>query len=67
MTENNVVVLPRKEKIDDPLTEILRTGEKRLIAQAVEAEFGSSYPPMRTRPCRTVANGSFGTGTIRPV
>jgi transposase-like protein len=39
MTENRVGVLRQKEAIDDPLTEILRSGAKRLIAQAVEAEF----------------------------
>jgi hypothetical protein len=39
MTENRVVALRRKGAIDDPLTEILRTGSRRLIAQAVEAEF----------------------------
>ncbi len=39
MTENRVVALRRKGAIDDPLTEILRTGARRLIAQAVEAEF----------------------------
>jgi len=40
MTENRVVVLRQEGEIDDPLTEILRSGAKRLIAQAVEAEFG---------------------------
>ena len=39
MNENKVVLLRHKEEIDDPLTEILRSGAKRLIAQAVEAEF----------------------------
>ena len=39
MTENRVVALRRKGAIDDPLTEILRTGARRLIAEAVEAEF----------------------------
>ena len=39
MTENRVVALRQKGPIDDPLTEILRTGARRLIAQAVEAEF----------------------------
>ena len=39
MTENRVVALRLKGAIDDPLTEILRTGARRLIAQAVEAEF----------------------------
>jgi putative transposase len=39
MTENNVVALRQPDEIDDPLTEILRAGARRLIAQAVEAEF----------------------------
>jgi len=41
MTENNVVALHQKDEIDDPLTEILRAGAKRLIEQAVEAEFAA--------------------------
>ena len=39
MDENRVLSLRQKGAIDDPLTEILRTGARRLIAQAVEAEF----------------------------
>jgi len=39
MNENKVVVVGQKEEIHDPLTEILRSGAKRMIAQAVEAEF----------------------------
>ena len=39
MTEKRVVALRQKGAIDDPLTEILRAGARRLIAQAVEAEF----------------------------
>jgi transposase-like protein len=39
MTENRVVALKQEGEIDDPLTEILRSGARRLIAQAVEAEF----------------------------
>jgi hypothetical protein len=34
MTENKVVALRQKAAIDDPLTEILQTGARRLIAQA---------------------------------
>ena len=41
MTENNIVSLRQKAEIDDPLTEILRAGAKRLIEQAVEAEFAA--------------------------
>ena len=39
MNENRVVALRQKGAIDDPLTEILRAGARRVIAQAVEAEF----------------------------
>ena len=39
MHEDRVVSLRQKGVIDDPLTEILRAGARRLIAQAVEAEF----------------------------
>ena len=35
MTENRVVALRQKGAVDDPLTEILRAGARRLIAQAV--------------------------------
>src|ERR1700704_1598034 len=39
MNENRVVCLRPKDEIDDPLTEILRTGALRLITRAVEVEF----------------------------
>ena len=39
MNENSVVSLRQKDEIDDPLTEILRTGARRLITRAVEVEF----------------------------
>ena len=39
MNENRVIGLRQKDDIDDPLTEILRVGARRLIAQAVEVEF----------------------------
>jgi putative transposase len=39
MNENRVVHLRRKDKIDDPLTEILRFAATRLIARAAEFEF----------------------------
>jgi putative transposase len=41
MNEDTVVSLRRTGAVDDPLTEILRAGARRLIAQAVEAEFGT--------------------------
>ena len=39
MNDNRVIALRQKDDIDDPLTEILRVGARRLIAQAVEVEF----------------------------
>ena len=39
MNENRVVSLRQKDEIDDPFTEILRAGARKLIAQAVEIEF----------------------------
>jgi len=38
MSKDNVVVFQSPEGIEDPLTELLRTGAKRLIQQAIEAE-----------------------------
>jgi transposase-like protein len=41
MSEDKVVPFRQKDEIEDPLTEILRAGAKRLIEQAVEAEFSA--------------------------
>jgi putative transposase len=41
MDKNRVVPLRQPDEIDDPLTEILRSGAKRLVQQAVEAEFAA--------------------------
>ncbi len=38
MSKDNVVALSSPEGAEDPLTELLRTGAKRLIQQAIEAE-----------------------------
>lgn len=38
MSEDNVVAFGSPTGIEDPLTELLRTGAKRLIQQAIEAE-----------------------------
>ena len=38
MTENTVVQLAGRDAIDDPLTQLLREGARRLIEQAGEAE-----------------------------
>jgi hypothetical protein len=38
VTDTNVFQLPQPGTIADPLTEVLRTGARALLAQAVEAE-----------------------------
>ena len=68
MTEHKVVPLRQKDEIDDPLTEILRAGAKRLIEQAVEAEFaaflaGHADLKLRTRQ-RVVRHGH---DPVRPI
>ena len=39
MNKDRGIPLRQKGEIDDPLTDILRAGARRLIAQTVEAEF----------------------------
>jgi hypothetical protein len=75
MDESSVVPLRQPEEIVDPLTEVLRSGARRLIAQAVEAEFEAflsehadlCLPDGRRRvvrrdhaPARTIQTGSDG-------
>ena len=38
MSDSTVVSLRQPETIDDPLTTVLRSGARRLLAQAIEAE-----------------------------
>ncbi len=38
MRNSTVVRLRQPEAIDDPLTAVLRSGARRLLAQAIEAE-----------------------------
>jgi putative transposase len=38
VTETNVFLLAQPETFSDPLTEVLRSGARRLLAQAVESE-----------------------------
>ena len=63
MNENRVVSFRQKGAVDDPLTEILRAGARRLIAQAVETSSRSRYNPTRTRIC--ARSGCRQTGPRR--
>ena len=51
MTKDNVIDLKKPESlINDPITEILRNGARRLLARALETEvevFMSQYPDLR--------------------
>jgi len=44
MSKDNVVAIQSPEGVEDPLTELLRTGAKRLIQQAIEAELAELLP-----------------------
>jgi len=46
-TSTNVVRLRQPDEIDDPLTEVLRAGARRLLAQAVELEAEAFLAGMR--------------------
>ena len=69
MNENKVVSLRQKDAIDDPLTDILRAGAKRLVQQAAEEKFAAflavhaelKLPDGRQR---TVRNGH---DPVRPI
>jgi putative transposase len=81
MSENKVVSLRQKDEIEDPLTEILRSGAKRLIEQAVAAEFEAflashadlELPDGRQRvvrhghdPVRTIQTGIGAVAVEKP-
>jgi transposase-like protein len=48
MSINTVVSLRQPETIDDPLTAVLRSGARRLLAQAIEAEAEAFLAAMRS-------------------
>ena len=55
MTESTVVFLPSAEGVEDPLTEVLRTGARQLVKHAVEAEVAAllaAYADHRTETGR---------------
>ena len=46
-TSINVVRLHQPEEVEDPLTDVLRAGARRLLAQAVELEAEAYLAGMR--------------------
>jgi len=47
-SDSTVVPLRQPDAFDDPLTAILRSGARRLLAEAVEAEAEAFLAEMRT-------------------
>ncbi len=47
MSDNTVVPLRQPDEVEDPLTAVLRSGARRLLAQAVEAEAEAFLATMR--------------------
>ena len=50
MSDSTVVPLRQPDEVDDPLTAILRSGARRLLAQAVEAEAEAFLATMKGVP-----------------
>jgi len=50
MSHTTVIPLRRPDEIDDPLTAVLRSGARRLLAQAVEAEAEAFLAAMKGMP-----------------
>ena len=49
MSDNNVLKLSQPSTFSDPLTEVLRSGARSLLARAVEAEVAALLPPHARR------------------
>jgi len=62
-SDSTVVPLRQPDTIDDPLTVVLRSGARRLLAQAVEAEAEAFLAMMTAHGCRM--GGSAWSGTAR--
>lgn len=45
----NIVRLRQPDEIDDPLTDVLRTGARKLLAQAIEMEAEAFLAEMKDR------------------
>src|SRR5215213_6643247 len=74
MSPNTVVPLRQPDTIDDPLTAVLRSGARRLLAQAIEAEAeaflaemkGARLPDGRERLVRLGHPAALGAADPEP-
>ena len=55
MSNNTVVSFRQPDEIDDPLTTVLRSGARRLLAQAIEGQSGARLPGARRLASRAKA------------
>ena len=62
MSHSTVVPLRRPDDADDPLTAILRSGARRLLAQAIEAEAEAFLAAMKGVALSDGASACCGTG-----
>ena len=61
-SDSTIVPLRQSDAIDDPLTAILRSGARRLLAQAIAAEAETFLAAMKACNCRMGASAWCGTG-----
>ena len=54
MNADNIVSFPMPNGIEDPMTELLRDGARRLIQQAIEAELAEMLAKYETESLRPV-------------
>ena len=69
MNADNIVSFPIPEGVEDPLTELLRDGARRLIQQAIEAELAemlAKYETESLRPVRRDLPGQVPEGRCLP-
>ena len=64
-SSSSVVPLRQPDAIDDPLTAVLRSGARRLLAQAIEAEADAFLATMKSVQLRTVVTAWFATAMVR--
>ena len=64
MDENRVVPLRQPDEIDDPLTEILRSGANDWFSRRWKRSSQRSWPGMPISSCQTGASALSVTGTI---
>jgi hypothetical protein len=60
MSHTTVVPLRRPDEIEDPLTAVLRSGARRLLAQAIEAE-AEAFLATLSRSAGAPRPGATGT------